>query len=214
MCTKPQSMLSVELLLQILYNLDAWSLCYYRTVSHTFNQLCIKALMFKICHESWVIELRTPSSAYAHYFNPDYISPQVGRLKCIGYQLEEGCLYFRSEKADGRGYLHKPATHELQLHCKQWPSPIISLPRRALHIRMSPFTQNSSSAELTFTYTVSDKQHRDHCQGCQRPSCNERESAIVQPQTLKVALSWILHGFTTNKFTEQCSAVDFHTLSK
>jgi hypothetical protein len=213
MYTNAQSMLSVELLLQILYNMDAWSLCYYRTVSHTFNQLCIKALMFKISHERWAIELRTPSSAYAHYFNPDYISPQAGRLKCIGYDIEEGCLFFRPEAVGERGYFHKPTAHELQLHCKQWPSPVINLPRRALQIKMSPFTQNTSSAELNFTYSVG-YQDREHCRGCQRPNCNEREIAIVQPQSLKVALSWIVHGFVTNKLYGQCSAMDFYTLSR
>jgi hypothetical protein len=205
-----KSTLSVELILEILYNLDAWSLCYYRCVSQAFNHLCIKALMLKISHEQWIIELRTPSSAYAHYFNPDYISPQVGRLVCKGYNLQDQSLKFYA--LDESGYYHRPNLHELQLHCKQWPSPIINLPRRALEIGMLPYAHSSSNQELALIYNVVYKA-KENCQGCNRPSCNERDGTMVQPQSLKVALSWILHGFANSKITKPCGAVDFDLMA-
>jgi hypothetical protein len=208
-------MLSVEIILQILYNVDTWSLWKYRTVSQSFNQLCIKALMYKICHEGWAIELRTPSSAYAHYFNPDYISPQVGRLICVGYELNDGCLYFRSDTPNNEiGYTHKPKAHELQLHCKEWPSPVINLPRRALKIKVSPFTQSTNSSELSLTYSVSYRRQAEYCEGCQQSHYGEREIAVVQPQILKVALSWMLQGFVKDKSNESCGGVDLYILSK
>jgi hypothetical protein len=207
-------MLSVEIILQILYNLDAWSLCYYRAVSHSFNQLCIKALMYKIYHDGWAIELRTPSSAYAHYFNPDYISPQVGRLICVGYELNDACLYFRSETPNHAGYTHKPKSHELQLHCKEWPSPVINLPRRALQIKVTPFTHSTNSNELSLTYSISYQQEQDYCQGCHQPHGSVREIAIVRPQKLKVALSWILQGFVNSKVVGSCGGRDLYILSR
>lgn len=207
-------MLSVEIILQILYSVDACSLCEYRTVSQAFNQLCIKALMYKICHEGWAIELRTPSSAYAHYFNPDYISPQVGRLICVGYELNDACLHFRSDTPNDIGYTHKPNAHELQLHCKEWPSPVINLPRRALKINVSPFTQSTDSNELSLTYSVSYRRQAEFCEGCQQSHSGEREIAVVQPQILKVALSWILQGFVTDKAKESCGGADLYILSK
>ncbi|KAI8584572.1 hypothetical protein K450DRAFT_216965 [Umbelopsis ramanniana AG] len=207
-------MLSVEIILQILYNLDAWNLCQYRTVSQSFNQLCIKALMYKICHEGWAIELRTPSSAYAQYFNPDYISPQVGRLICVGYELKDGCLHFRSDTPNDIGYTHKPIAHELQLHCKEWPSPVINLPRRALKIEVSPFNQSANSNELSFTYSVSYRRQVEYCEGCHQSHYGEREIAVVQPQMLKVALSWILQGIVVDKSSESCSEADLYILSK